>query len=83
MNTIDFCYCLQGFFEVSEATEVTPKQVEMIKNHLNLAFKHEIDPLRESQTTASVDELNHAHTPIGINKPPYTSNPMNDPLVRC
>ena len=85
MNTIDFCFWLQGFFEVTEATEVTPKQVEMIKNHLNLVFKHEIDPLRESQTTASVDELNHAHTPIpiGINKPPYTSNPMNDPLVRC
>lgn len=44
MTPVEFCYWLQGFFEVSEAEEVTPKQTEMIKNHLALVFHHSIDP---------------------------------------
>lgn len=53
MNTIDFCYWLQGHLEVSESNELTYAQVKIIKNQLNLVFKHEIDPLRDSQTTAT------------------------------
>ena len=44
MTSRDFCYWLQGFFEVSGAKEVTPEQLTVIKNHLNMVFKHEIDP---------------------------------------
>ena len=72
MNTIDFCFWLQGYFEINGKAEISEEQAEIIKNHLNLVFKHEIDPLRESQTTTSVDVLNHAHSP---------SN--NDTLLRC
>lgn len=71
MNTIDFCYWLQGYFEVSGEAEINKDQVKIIKNHLNLVFKHEIDPLRESQTTTPVSVLNHIHSP------------GNDPLIRC
>ena len=71
MNTIDFCFWLQGYFEVSGAKELTPEQVEIIKNHLNLVFKHEIDPLRESETTTPASVLNQTHSP------------KNDVLVRC
>lgn len=70
MNSIDFCYWLQGFFEISGTTEVTPQQVEIIQNHLNLVFKHEIDPLREKQTTVPSNILNQIHN-------------GNDPLIRC
>jgi hypothetical protein len=75
MNTIDFCYWLQGHFELNPNTPITPEQTELIKNHLHLVFKHEIDPLRESQTTTPLAELNQAHTPY--------HNPMNDVLVKC
>jgi len=44
MTSRDFAYWLQGFFEISKTTEVTTEQVQIIKNHLNMVFKHEIDP---------------------------------------
>lgn len=35
-----FCYWLQGYFEMTEGTAtLSPKQVEMIQNHLNLVFE--------------------------------------------
>ena len=71
MNTIDFCYWLQGYFEISGASEISAEQAQVIQNHLNLVFKHEIDPLRESQTETPVSVLNTAHSP------------QNDTLIRC
>lgn len=44
MTSRDFAYWLQGFFEVSEAKEITTAQTKLIKKHLALVFKHEIDP---------------------------------------
>lgn len=44
MTSRDFVYWLQGFFEISKADVVEAEQVEIIKNHLNMVFKHEIDP---------------------------------------
>ena len=70
MNSIDFCYWLQGYFEISDAKEITPAQLEVIKNHINLVFKHEIDPLRDSQTSTPASILNSIHS-------------LNDSLVRC
>jgi len=77
MNSVDFCYWLQGYFEISEAKTVNAAQVEIIKNHLNLVFKHEIDPIRESETIATKEELNAAH------KPQLPVFGGNDPQVRC
>ena len=73
MNTVDFCYWLQGYFELSESNELTEKQVQMIKNHLDLVFLHEIDPAREKESNASKQELNEVHSQLL----------PNDPLVRC
>ena len=44
MTSRDFAYWLQGFFEISNATFISPEQTKMIKKHLNLVFKHEIYP---------------------------------------
>lgn len=46
MKTRDFCYWLQGFFEISgtKLETLTEEQVKMIKSHLKLVFRHEIDP---------------------------------------
>lgn len=48
MTPVNFCYFLQGFFEISEAENeeisLTPEQVKMIRAHLNLVFFHAIDP---------------------------------------
>jgi hypothetical protein len=50
MTSRDFCYWLQGYFELrstnieNDKQSLTVPQVDMIRNHLNLVFKHEIDP---------------------------------------
>jgi hypothetical protein len=50
MKASEFCYWLQGFFEinrvgVAEGRDVLNKsQMEMIERHLALVFKHDIDP---------------------------------------
>jgi len=70
MTSRDFCYWLQGFFEIEdesnqpEKVSLNPKQVEMIKRHLSLVFKHEIDPSFGKNQKG----LNAIH---------------NKPLVRC
>ena len=51
MTSRDFCYWLQGFIELESLTSndpaklnLTEKQFQCVKNHLNMVFKHEIDP---------------------------------------
>jgi len=44
MTSRDFAYWLQGYFEISNAKELGEFETNMIKKHLNLVFKHEIDP---------------------------------------
>lgn len=44
MTSRDFCYWLQGYFEISGRKNLDVKAVDMIKRHLSMVFKHEIDP---------------------------------------
>lgn len=41
MRELEFCYWLQGFFELSGSTELTPTQVQIIRDHLALVFRKE------------------------------------------
>lgn len=54
MKTRDFCYWLQGFFELTEDQKgTTEKQTQKIKNHLNMVFVHDITPEGELKVTPS------------------------------
>jgi len=44
MTSRDFCFWLQGVFEVGKVKEFDAAQTELIRRHLELVFKHEIDP---------------------------------------
>lgn len=44
MHSRDFAYWLQGFFEIAKPEVINSTQTQMIKNHLNMVFIHEIDP---------------------------------------
>lgn len=49
MKSTEFCYWLQGYFELRRGeaqagVSLTHEQVEIIEKHLALVFKHEIDP---------------------------------------
>jgi hypothetical protein len=37
----DFCYWLQGHFEISGSTSLTDTQIQVIKNHLKMVQIHE------------------------------------------
>jgi hypothetical protein len=65
MKSVEFCYWLQGHFEIApEGQGLTPAQVETIKKHLALVFKHEIDP--SYPDGAKLDAI---HNPPGGGKP--------------
>lgn len=38
MTPENFCYWLQGFVEIADPKELTPDQLQEIKNHLKLVF---------------------------------------------
>jgi hypothetical protein len=73
----DFCFWLQGFFEIDGAMKtgiprdqlgLTNDQVDMIKKHLALVFVHEIDPAMGDKIHQ--DLLSSVHSPerVEINK---------------
>jgi len=73
MTSRDFCYWLQGYFEISEASRetrasISDDQVRAIKKHLALVFKHEIDP--SMGDNAHQQELNNIHN-------------SGEPVYRC
>jgi hypothetical protein len=62
MTSRDFAYWLQGFFEITGTNKIDEGQAEMIKSHLNLVFKHEIDPsLNEGKSKEEVQDLQDIH----------------------
>ena len=82
MTSRDFAFFLQGYFEISNPNEIGPDETEMIKRHLNLVFKHEIDPAMGDEKHQQV--LNVIHSGDGT-LGPSTSFPLNNPsdILRC
>lgn len=59
MTSRDFCYWLQGHFEISDPKTLGEKETLMIKKHLSLVFIHEIDPSMGGKEHQ--DKLNEVH----------------------
>lgn len=68
MKSRDFCYWLQGYFEINGGTKLEPHQVDCIKRHLGLVFAHEIDPSMGPQEHQQT--LNAVHGTPAWQKPP-------------
>ena len=75
MKARDFCYWLQGYFEVADNNnaELTAEQVRIIRAHLNMVFAHEIDP--------SMGDKDHQETLNKIHDTKY--GPPTDTTMRC
>lgn len=85
MTSRDFCYWLQGFFEIKGPDtdeSLSHGQVEIIKSHLAMVFKHEIDPSMGDQKHQ--DELNliHPQTPLQQATPSFGVLSPNNPDLR-
>lgn len=73
MTARDFCFWLQGYFEVVAANPapaggLTPSQASCVERHLALVFAHDIDPQAggpESQAKLNIIHKKDAtgHTP--------------------
>jgi len=78
MTSRDFCYWLQGYLEISginaNAGGLKPDQLVCIQKHLNLVFKHEIDPSFGDDQ----EELNKIHNQHLWNQPN-----AGDTLIKC
>jgi hypothetical protein len=69
MKATEFCYWLQGFFELNQAAEeytnsLTSEQSEIIQRYLALVFSHDIDPQAGPQKHQTM--LNSIHGGNGM-----------------
>lgn len=60
MTSRDFCFWLQGVFELGPPKAFDEVRTECIRKHLALVFKHEIDP--SAGPPKHQAELNEIHT---------------------
>lgn len=73
MTSQEFCYFLQGLFELGKPKSLDEEQTELIKRHLNLVFIHDIDPKAGDEDHQK--KLNEAHS----GRPKY----LGKPGARC
>ena len=57
MTSRDFAYWLQGFFEISDITDLNKNQTQIVRNHLAMVFYHEIDQLYPQEQQEKLNEL--------------------------
>lgn len=89
MTSRDFCYWLQGYFEIARKANgrrtIQDDQVAVIEQHLSLVFKHEIDPSMGDEKHQ--EELNQIHAKIDrVEKVAIDARKTahsGPPLIRC
>jgi hypothetical protein len=96
MKSVEFCYWLQGFFEINSAMPpggaleprgLTAAQTETIRRHLHLVFKHEIDP--SYPNGAALDAIHNPPPKVATPQPSHVAWPddgpssMSDQIIRC
>jgi cobyrinic acid a,c-diamide synthase len=83
MTARDFCFWLQGFFELSVAGDsgLDEEQVEIVQRHLALVFVHEIDPSAGSPEHQAA--LNKLHAKIDAVAKTASKASMGPPIMRC
>ena len=67
MTSRDFCYWLQGVFEVNDPVALDERQVAVIRAHLNMVFIHEIDSsMGDEKKQTSLNAAHAQHVPTGL-----------------
>ena len=84
MTSVQFAFWLQGFFELSETNEITPKQVEIIKNHLKLVFYYDIDKSYnvDEKTSEAMQAIHDGKHPT-LSPRQRTRSNHGDLIVKC
>lgn len=61
MRSRDFCYWLQGFFELVHTKSLDADQTQKIRAHLAMVFAHEIDPETNAESPDGGKKLDVIH----------------------
>lgn len=64
MKAVEFCYWLQGLFELADPKSLSEYQTDLIRRHLSMVFRHEIDPSYPAEQQSRLDELHSGITPV-------------------
>lgn len=89
MKATEFCYWLQGYFEMANLKEGEPlklnaEQTESVRKHLSMVFIHDIDPSYPKNQQSALDS---AHQGKEVVRPPnYHHSASGDQLphaIRC
>lgn len=75
MKSVEFCYWLQGLFELGKPESLSVEQTQLVKKHLAMVFKHEIDPSYPVHQQKKLNEL-HAGEP-------HVAKDHTHPVARC
>lgn len=84
MKTDQFCFWLQGLFELAEPEMLTAKQTELIRSHLALVFYHDIDPSHsdDPEEQKKMQDI-HDGKPKGPGFATFRPDTHHDRKVRC
>lgn len=83
MKPEEFCYWLQGFFEMSNPKTLDEKQTAALKAHLALVFEHAIDPsyvshLPPAEAEDRRENLQSIHDGKPPKRPPHVRFDVRD-----
>lgn len=79
MKTTEFCYWLQGLFEVADPKTLDERQVSLIKAHLNMVFHHDIDPSYPADQQGALNALHTGKPPVQPPRPQASPFPPSKP----
>lgn len=83
MTPENFCYWLQGFIEIADPKSLSEKELEMIKNHLNLVFLHSIDPKASAHISDPKEAKEHQENLNKIHKGVKEVKDLMSQVYRC
>ena len=65
MTEQQFCYWLQGYFELGQASELNTNQVQVVKDHLKLVFKKETPTYVQPSWETTIQPQDAPVVPLG------------------
>jgi hypothetical protein len=77
MKSTEFCYWLQGLFELGAPTQLNAEQTDLIKRHLAMVFLHEIDKTYPEGEQTALNELHSGKVKLG------GKDPVTGAVMRC
>lgn len=87
MKSVEFCYWLQGLFELGDPKQLDTQQTALIKRHLAMVFHHEIDPsYGKEKAQEALTAIHQGHPtlpPIGTGQVSIGGTGPDGVIYRC